>query len=245
MKQKIEIKSRPLIGIVVCDIEHNRQFITDTYIQVIRQAGGLPIVIPYIASSPLIHQYATLCNGFIFCGGGDISPLLFGESQRTSIGHVDLHFDIFQIKLLHYIIELRKPILGICRGMQVLNIAIGGSIYQDLSLYPKTTIQHMQLNSNRQEVSHKIQIKRRSKLNKILGSTLYVNSYHHQVIHKLGKGLIASARSNDGVIEGIESSRHPFVVGVQWHPECMISKSKPMQNLFREFVKQSASLPMI
>lgn len=236
----------PIIGIVVCGLEEHRQFVTDAYIQAILHAGGQPIIIPFVKSAASIRQYVSLCSGFLLCGGGDISPLLFGEQPNTSVGTIDMTFDIFQIKLVRHIIKLRKPILGICRGMQIINVALCGTIYQDLSHAPNTasfashtTIHHMQINQNRQDVSHSIKIKRRTKLSRILGTTLYINSYHHQAIHKLGKGLLISAKSQDGVIEAMEHKNYPFLIGVQWHPECMLSGSNNMKKLFLSFVKES------
>lgn len=236
MQKIIPIKSRPIIGIIMCGIHKERQFVTDTYIQAIKRGGGIPVVLPYVRSSAIIKEYANLYKGFLFCGGDDISPLLFGQELKTSIGNTNLNFDIYQIKLIRYIMKLRKPILGICRGMQILNVSLGGTLYQDLSLYPGKPIHHIQLSSQRQEVSHSIKIKRRTKIASIFGTTLYVNSYHHQAIHKLGRGLIAAGISSDGIIEAIEYKNHPFVIGVQWHPECMINQSKPMQQLFKEFI---------
>lgn len=242
MKQEVNhTKGKPIVGIVICGFENQRQFVTDNYVQVIRCSGGIPIIIPFIRSSAIAKEYAAMCQGFLFCGGDDIAPLLFGEQPQIPIGTINMNFDIFQIILLRYIMKLRKPIFGICRGMQVLNVALRGSIYQDMSLYPGHTLQHMQINSNRQEVSHRIKIKRKTKLYKILGPTLYTNSFHHQAIHKLGKGITATAWSNDGIIEGIEHMHSSFVIGVQWHPECMVLNSKPMGRLFQEFIRQSQS----
>lgn len=222
-----------IIGIVVCGIDQNRQFVTDAYISSIKHAGGLPILIPFVRSLSAIEQYVNLCDGFLFCGGGDISPLLFGQPPLTDIGSIDLKFDLFQIKFIRNVLKTRKPVLAICRGMQVLNVALGGTIFQDIS-------NHMQLNTSRSDPSHTTTIKRGTHLHKIIGSThISTNSYHHQAIDRLGKGLIATAYASDHIIEAIELRRHPFVIGVQWHPECMTPNSKAMQNLFFSFLRLS------
>ena len=133
----------------------------------------------------------------------------------------------------------RLPILGICRGMQVLNLALGGTIYQDLSLRQQPTLNHMQLSENRSDPCHKISSLNNSLLYNILGETHVVNSFHHQCIKKLGKNLIASYTSSDKITEAIEYPNRPFTVGVQWHPECMLD-DKAMLEIFYCFIEQSA-----
>ena len=122
------------IGIVVCGIYDNKQFVTNTYIQSIRYAGGLPLLIPLVKSNSAIDEYVKLCDGFLFCGGADITPLLFGQEPVNGLGETNIRLDIFQIRLMKKALESQKPILAICRGMQVLNVACGGTIYQDISL---------------------------------------------------------------------------------------------------------------
>lgn len=230
--------SKPNIGIIICGVEQERQFVTDTYIRSVQCAGGLPVVIPFVRSHAAIKQYACLCDGFMFCGGGDISSLLFGQQPISISGSSDLKLDIFQIRLMQSVLKTQRPVLAVCRGMQVLNVALGGSIYQDLSMRRERSSNHMQVNVCREDPSHMVRIKHNTQLHRILNSTtVFTNSYHHQAVHGLGKGLIASAHSADHVIEAIELPGHPFALGVQWHPECMIAKSKAMQSLFLHFLR--------
>ena len=133
----------------------------------------------------------------------------------------------------------RKPVFAICRGMQILSVACGGSIWQDMSLIPGRVLNHMQQSASRSEVSHRIRIERGSRLKQYAGSCLYVNSFHHQAVNFPGKGVSVTARSQDGAIEAIELDSHPFALGVQWHPECMYRTSREMRDLFREFVSHS------
>ncbi len=218
---------RPKIGIIICSVKENRHFVADSYIQAIELSGGLPIVIPM--TKKIYKEYLSLCDGFLFCGGGDITPLLFRQEPALGLGETDLKFDLFQIKLMKAILKMKKPLLAICRGMQVLNVACGGTLIQNL------TTNHMQTSKNRDDIFHTVTFHKGTILHQLFGNQLYVNSYHHQAVAQLCKGLIISGRSKDNVIEAIEMPSHPFVVGVQWHPECMIHSSK-MRNLFHTFI---------
>ena len=199
---------QPKIGIVICGLEGNHQFVSNPYIQSVRYSHGLPLLLPLVRSEDLLNQYVSLCDGFLFCGGGDITPLLFGES-----------------------------VFAICRGMQLLNVACGGTIWQDFSLIPGKTLDHMQQTDVRSDISHKIRIGRTGHLRKCLGTSLYVNSFHHQAVNLTGKGIIVTARACDETIEAIELKDYPFGVGVQWHPECMFRTSPEMRTLFKNFVE--------
>ena len=142
----------PKIGIVICGFTENRQFVTNPYIQSVRYSKGLPIILPLVRSDRLISEYVKLCDGFLFCGGGDITPLLFGEEPRKGNGSTDITVDLFQIRLMKQILRSRKPVLAICRGIQILSVACGGTIWQDLSLIPGSTLDHMQQSASRGEV---------------------------------------------------------------------------------------------
>lgn len=124
---------QPKIGIIVCGLFENRQFVSNAYIQSIRYAGGLPLIIPLVKSTPAITDYVRLCDGFLFCGGADITPLLFGQEPLNGIGETNISLDIFQIRLMKHILQSKKPLLAICRGIQILNVACGGTILQDIS----------------------------------------------------------------------------------------------------------------
>lgn len=229
----------PKIGIVVCGFTENRQFVANPYIQAVRYSKGLPVILPLVRSDHLIEEYVNLCDGFLFCGGGDITPLLFGEGPLNGNGKSDITLDLFQIRLIKKILPSGKPILAICRGMQVLNVACGGNIWQDLSLMPGEVLDHMQKTSSRSEISHRIRTEKRSRLNHCLGSSLFVNSFHHQAVKTPGKNIVVSALAQDGTIEAIELNTHSFVIGVQWHPECMYRSSAEMRILFHELISHA------
>ena len=223
------------IGIVICGMENNRQFVTNPYIHAIQKAGGLPILLPMVRSNTVISDYTTLCDGFLFCGGGDVTPLLFGEEPRKGIGETDITLDIFQIRLMRNILKTGKPILAICRGLQILNIACGGTIFHDLREVPDC-INHMQNSASRKDVSHKVSFEPGSRLHRLFGDFAYTNSFHHQAINLPGEGIAIAGKTGDGIIEAIEIPTLPFVIGVQWHPENMLQKNGNMWQLFHAFL---------
>lgn len=234
-KMKSE-SAKPLIGIVVCGLSDNRQFVSNPYIQSVRYSGGIPILLPLIRSDTMLEQYLRLCDGFLFCGGNDITPLLFGQEPREGIRDTNITLDLFQIRLMKLILSSAKPVFSICRGMQIFNTACQGTIFQDIRYQPGESLDHMQRSDSRSDVSHPVRIERSSRLFSCLGRSVYVNSFHHQAIDRPGVDLKVSALAPDQTIEAIEHSSHPFAIGVQWHPECMFRSSEKMRRLFRGFI---------
>lgn len=235
---------KPVIGILYCGFltqgfERQSIYVTSSYLSAVEVSGGLPVVIPYFSDFNYIANYIKLFDGILFCGGDDVTPLLYHEELGTNRGHTDYKTDTFHFTFMKEALRSRLPILGICRGMQVLNLALGGTIYQDLSLRQQPTLNHMQLSENRSDLCHKISVSNNSLLFNFLGNNHLVNSFHHQAIKKLGKDLFLSAISADGIAEAIEYPKLPFVVGVQWHPECLL-EDESMFELFRHFIKESA-----
>lgn len=227
---------KPKIGIVICGIENERQYVTDSYIQAVKHSGGMPLILPLVKSKTVIAEYVSLCDGFLFCGGGDITPLLFGQEPVYGIGTTDISVDLFQIRLMKEVLSTEKPVLAICRGMQLLNVACGGTILQDLYSSNLDTINHMQTSNSRKDISHKVRFLPKTRLQKLLGDFSYTNSYHHQAVDFLGDGLIASGMAGDDIIEAIEMPSHPFVIGVQWHPESMLETTPTMKQLFHALI---------
>ncbi|MDO4451279.1 MAG: gamma-glutamyl-gamma-aminobutyrate hydrolase family protein [Lachnospiraceae bacterium] len=229
---------KPKIAIIVCGLTENRQFVTNAYIQSVRYSGGLPLIVPLVKSNTAISEYISLCDGFLFCGGEDITPLLFGQEPLDKLGKTDITLDIFQLRFMRNVLLSGKPILSICRGMQLLNVACGGTICQDISLKQKDCINHMQ-HSARKDISHKVIVKSGSLLHRLVGKIIFTNSFHHQAVDMTGKGLIASAHTSDGIIEGIELTDYSFAVGIQWHPEAMYRSTPAMRKLFSAFIHTS------
>ena len=191
------------------------------YSQSIITAGGIPILLPY--AQELIQDYLKICKGLIFPGGDiDIHPSLYKE--KVSVKKINLDEDNprieFEFKLLQTALKKKIPILGICAGFQLLNVVLGGSLYQDIQEQVKTNIIHSKHSDNYSENTHSIKVIKGTLLNKITGKDNYiVNSFHHQTVKQLGRNLIISATAPDGLIEGIELKDHPFCIGVEWHPE--------------------------
>ena len=151
------------IGIIVCGFDGDRQFITNAYIQSVRYSKGLPVIIPIVRSDRLLGEYIKLCDGFLFCGGGDVTPLLSGEIPKPWHGGTDITADLFQIRFMKQILRTGKPVLAICRGMQILNVACGGTLWQDLSLAPGKTLDHMQKTASRCRAAHRVRTERGSR----------------------------------------------------------------------------------
>ncbi|MBA4543946.1 MULTISPECIES: gamma-glutamyl-gamma-aminobutyrate hydrolase family protein [Thermoactinomyces] len=227
---------KPVIGITMSLEQSKKQFLSQEYSDVIIAAGGIPFLLPYTVDDELIAEMSRLVDGLLLTGGGDIDPTLFDEEPHPGLGEIVPDRDEMEIALIEQFNAQRKPILGICRGCQILNIAMGGDMYQDLPGQKKAVLQHQQ-KAPRSHASHTIQIAEDSLLYSIFAKSLIkVNSFHHQAVRKVVSPLKVTAVASDGVIEAFESIAHEFVVGVQWHPESMVAKDDHAKRLFRAFV---------
>lgn len=232
---------RPIIGITPSlETNESKIYTPTSYPKAVIQAGGTPVFLNFTRDDEMIEQYAAMADGFLFSGGDDVNPASYGEEQIWGCGDVCPLRDDFEIKLLKVLVEKypEKPVLGICRGAQVLNVAMGGTLYQDLQTQVEGCIRHQQQQSSHY-ASHKAMMTEGSKLHAIYGSTeVTVNSFHHQAVKDVGEGLVVTARASDGVVEGLEKPDHPYFIAVQWHPERQVEgphhpEHKP---LFQSFV---------
>lgn len=231
---------KPLIGLTPAhDMESGDVKARPTYMRALKAAGAIPVVMPLDASEEDLKQLSKDLDGFLFTGGPDVHPFLFGEETQAHCGNVSPARDQMEISLLPMIMELQKPILGICRGIQILNIALGGNIWQDI---PSQVTRDFPL-AHSQPFSydmpcHTVVLTEGSLLARISeSSSIKVNSMHHQAVKDLAPGLIASAYSTDYLIEALEMPDYPFFIGVQWHPEYLWEKNKEAFRLFQTFVK--------
>jgi len=215
---------RAIIG-VSSNIKEDLLSVPLSNVRAITQFGGVPIVLPNLEMDG-IEEIASTIDGLLLTGGGDIDPTLFGEEPLPGLGNIVPERDRFEVALIHKMLKLNKPILGICRGAQILSIAMGGDMYQDIySQRDGSLLQHDQQAPN-WHGSHFVEVTEGSLLRKIVGVDKFkVNSYHHQALRNMPEGFIVSGVASDGVIESFESTNHTFVMGVQWHPESLISKN--------------------
>jgi len=231
---------KPLIGLTPAhDTDNNDIKMRPTYLRALKAAGAIPVVLPLEADDDELRQLADEFDGFLFTGGPDVHPFLFGEETQVHCGNVSEARDGMELGLLPFILEKRKPVLGICRGIQVLNIAMGGTIWQDIFSMTKQEfpIAHTQPFAYHMP-SHTVLLTQGTLLHEIAGmDTLRVNSLHHQAVKDLGKGLIASAYSPDHLIEALEMPGYTFFVGVQWHPEYLWEERVEAFRLFKRFVE--------
>lgn len=237
-----QTQQRPLIGIS-CNWSQGTVSVSHTYIQAVEQAGGIPVPIPFSSDTTLLQAQIDRLDALVMIGGEDFDPQLYGQEPHPMLGTVNIERDRYDLYLIRYALRKEIPLLGICRGLQGLNIAEGGSLYQDLpATYPNPCIRHRQ-GAERRFGSHSIRIKPDSRLHTILGTdSVIVNSFHHQAVQQPAPGYRIAALSPDGVIEALEKEGESWVIGVQWHPEALnLSGDESSHRLFQELIRQASS----
>ncbi|MFC4801404.1 gamma-glutamyl-gamma-aminobutyrate hydrolase family protein [Neobacillus sp. GCM10023253] len=239
---------KPIIGITGAYVNHNEYmegvYVHHDYHKSIAANGGIPIVLPFI-NPELAVETLGLCDGIILSGGEDVDPKYYGQDPHRRLGPTTPERDLTEIATAKYAIENNIPLLAICRGVQILNVALGGTLIQDIPSQVKEPIQHAQ-RIDRSRDSHWVNISKDSKLFDMIGSErVRVNSLHHQALDTVAADLRVVAMASDGIIEAVEYI-HPttFTLGVQWHPESMASTDSVMNNLFVEFIKSSIKVPV-
>jgi putative glutamine amidotransferase len=235
----------PIIGIsaTLLTIEsgsfmgRERAVVGQDYIEAIRLAGGIPIVLPIVEGKELMQQQMQLVDALLLSGGYDVHPLFYQEEPARGLEAFRIDRDLYEIQLLQIAKASHKPILGICRGLQLLNVAFGGTLYQDIGLALPSALQHSQ-KAKPEEATHSVIVVPKTKLHHIMEEeVILANSFHHQAIKDLAPGLVANAYTKDGLIEGIEGKEDLFILAVQWHPELMLSKHPKMFKLFQAFIE--------
>lgn len=239
---------KPVIGITPShNTENDDISLRPTYIRAIMAAGGLPILLPLEISDDDLGQFVRLCNGFLFSGGPDPHPFLFGEETQSNCGNVSAARDRMELRLLKAAMADRKPILGICRGIQLINVGLGGDIYQDI---PSQTVSEFPI-AHKQPFyynmpSHHVDVAAGTLLSGLAGGRgrIEVNSMHHQAVRRPAPGLIVSGSAPDGLIEALEKPDYPFLLGVQWHPEYLWQNNETAANIFSAFVHACYPAPI-
>ncbi|SEQ95446.1 putative glutamine amidotransferase [Virgibacillus subterraneus] len=230
----------PVIGITSSIVNHNNiksVNLHERFIRSVTQAGGIPIIIP-TGTEEMPKLWVSNCDGIILSSGEDVDPNSYRANPDPRIQMTNEKRDKTEIGLVEHALKQKKPILATCRGATMLNVALGGTVIQDIESNNPNAINHYQ-QAARPEPTHEVQIENNSWLYEILNNTTYrVNSIHHQAIGKIASGLRIVAVAPDGVIEAVEGTGEytKLLLGVQWHPEEMASEDSNMQNLFKAFV---------
>lgn len=232
---------RPVIGIPT---DHNvdRQLtLPAAYAAVVAQAGGVPLLIPALAEPELTAHWLELVDGLLLAGGADVDPNHYGEDPLPRLGRITPERDLAELALARGALAAGLPILGICRGLQVLCVAAGGTLLQDIPSQVPGALKHRQ-QAPLWYGTHDVIIEAGTRLARFLGDgPLRVNSFHHQAVDLLPPGFRAVATAPDGIIEGMEKGDGPFALGVQWHPEAMIEGQPRFMALFSGFVDAAAA----
>ena len=210
--------------------------IQNTYIKAIEKFGGSPILLPYVERDESIDAFVSLCDGFLFTGGADIAPERYGETPKPTCGKVQKYRDELDFKAFYKAMKADKPILAICRGMQLVNAALGGTLYQDIPTEYETNMLHRQTEAVN-EPSHAVNVITDTPLSAIAeGKTMIANSFHHQAIKDLAEGLAVTCEAEDGLIEGVYWTGDQYFRGYQWHPERLSANYLSNENVFAEFI---------
>jgi len=213
------------------------------YIRSVEKAGGIPILLPLLEDVGDVPRMLDLIDGLLLIGGPDVDPYEFGEEPHPKLGTIDVAGDRMELALARGALDRDLPILAICRGIQLLNVAAGGTLYQDISSQIPDALKHSQ-RTTEPYVTHRISLTEGSIMHRIFDALeVRVNSYHHQSVKDPAPGFRNTAVSDDTVVEAIESTRHRFVLGVQCHPERLWEKYPEFLGIFRTFLDRARQRP--
>jgi putative glutamine amidotransferase len=242
----------PVIGITadISNVQANgtkRQqepalFLPRRYCRAIHKSGGMPLIIPPVIFRSALRKMLQRLDGILISGGNfDIHPSFYGEEPIAALGTINQERTEFELELINEALKCDMPLLGVCGGAQAINVALGGSLYQDIATQLPHAEEHEQ--GKKPQSGHSIKIHDGTRLRRIVRTqALKVNTTHHQAVKTLGKGLVVNATARDGLIEGIESPSHEFVLGVQWHPEALALKDPHQRRIFSTFISVSKHL---
>lgn len=229
---------KPVIGLVpLVDVERDSYWMMPPYFDALEQAGALPLMLPLTGDPDDLAQLTALCDGVLFTGGPDVAPAFYGEEKLPACGLVVPRRDEMELRLFRTALEAGKPVFGICRGIQLINVALGGSLWQDLASQKQMDAAAHEQKPPYDRPCHRVSIVPGSPLAALLGKEeTEVTSRHHQAVKELAPGLEAMAYSEEGLVEAVRMPGRPFVWAVQWHPENSCQVSEDSRRLFAAFV---------
>jgi putative glutamine amidotransferase len=209
-----------------------------TYVHAVERAGGVPVLIPLYDDLSLMDTLLPRLDGLLLSGGADIEPSRYGEDRRELTDEPDKMLDEIELTLAAWAVREDIPTLGVCRGMQVLNVALGGTLYQDIRTLRPGSLPHSRREMPRDFLAHTVEVQPGSRMEAVLGTrSLMVNSLHHQAVHEPGKGVVISGCAPDGIAELLEVPTNRFMLAVQFHPEEIYMKEAHAARLFKAFVR--------
>lgn len=218
--------------------------VREDFCQALLRLGARPVLLPLDAGEDVLQDYVQRLDGFLFTGGGDVDPRYFGQPCRPWSGAISPRRDAMELALCRMLLSSEKPVLGICRGFQIMNIVLGGDIYQDIpkEFVTENPVAHHQLQPARYP-AHAVVLSPGSRLHAVFGAKAWVNSLHHQGVNRMGAGFLPTVHSLDGLCEGAELTGARFFVGVQWHPERLWQSDPAQMALFADFVSACGGRP--
>ena len=230
---------QPIIGVSpLVDEERKSLWMLPGYMDAVAQAGGLPIMLPLTSDEAALDALTAMCDGFLITGGQDVDPSIYGETPLNDTVLPNADRDAMELLLLRKALAADKPIFGICRGLQFINAALGGTLYQDLPVQHPSDIAHS-MSAPYDRAVHEVELEEESPLFALLGKkTLGVNTLHHQAVRELAPCLRSMAVSTDGLIEAAWMPDKKFVWAVQWHPEFLFKVDEPSRRIVRAFVEK-------
>lgn len=232
---------RPIIGLFAEIDDEMSTRILRTYIEAVEGAGGLPILLPYVKGEDAIFDFIKLCDGFVFTGGADIDPSHYGEEKLSVCGEIRRYRDELEFRAAQEVMKTDKPVLAICRGAQLINVVLGGTLYQDLPTQKPSDIRHQQI-QGKFEYSHHVNVLPNTPLYSLLKTTkIKANSFHHQAIKNPGKDLEIMAEADDGTVEAAYLKGERYLRAYQWHPERLFNADALHPLIFSDFVHACAT----
>lgn len=231
-------KGKPIIGIMpLYDKEKDSYWMLPGYVKSLEEAGAIPMMLPLTTQSEELDYFLEICDGFLLTGGQDVTPEIYGEEKKSVCGETSSSRDSMDAYIFKKAIEADKAVLGICRGIQIMNAVSGGTLYQDLPSEFESDVEH-HMSPPYDRTAHEVELVKNTPIYQVLKEEkIPVNSYHHQAVKKVAEGFEKMAVSTDGLIEGIYMPDKKFVWGIQWHPEFSYEKSEYSRKILKAFLE--------